>query len=499
MIKTEQLQHQAEFHERFKDVVPGFCLFWEMGLGKSKAILDVAAHLWTEGQIKALLIVAPNSVYGNWINHEIPKHLGVDHWAIAYPKKTSAKDWAMRQVYLDKELRQGQLRVVSMSYDSLRTEHGEEFASMLAVEYDTMMVLDESTAISSPSSKVTKICKKIGPLCRRRAIATGTPAADSPFEIHSQIEFVDPNFWGRHQLRTITAFKSYFGQYVSRDVGRKTVPQVVGYRFLDQMQKIIEPISSRLLKEDSCVKLPPKMYSVREFEMTDDQWRVYHRVKTEFYAELDAGLQVTAPLAIVRMARFQQITSGFVTAGPLVTDRHDDEGFPDAELATKFTVTDLVAPENNPRLILLGDIVDECRHKVIVWCKFRRDVDNICGLLGDRCVRYDGTTTGRDRETALRRFCDVGDQARVFVANSAAISMGVTLVVAKTMVYYSNNFSLKKRLQSEDRAHRIGQDSNVHIVDLIAERTVDVRIQKSLREKFSMAAQVTGDRLREWI
>ena len=67
------------------------------------------------------------------------------------------------------------------------------------------------------------------------------------------------------------------------------------------------------------------------------------------------------------------------------------------------------------------------------------------------------------------------------------------------MIYYSNSFSLEKRLQSEDRAHRIGQDRSVLIIDLAAERTVDLHVIRALREKYDIAASVTGDRLREWI
>lgn len=506
-MKTEPLPHQATFHEKFRDMSPGFCLFWEMGLGKSKAILDVAAHLYETGVIKALLVVAPNSVYKNWIDHEIPKHLGPDHWAIAYPKSASAEAWAHRQVYLDTTLRRDRLRVVAMSYDSIRTKHGMEFAEMLVASFPTFMVLDESTAIGNPKSETAKNCKKIGLLARRRAIATGTPAADSPFEVHSQVEFVDPNFWGRFQVKTLTSFRSKFGRYVSQDVGvkrSKIVPKCVGYRFLDELQKILEPISSRLLKEDSSVKLPPKMYSVREFDMTERQERVYEQLRKEFCAELDAGLYVSAPLAIVRMARFQQIASGFVTASGQsafgVAEETEIDEFQELDdSCAGVEITKLVDDDDNPRLVMLQDVVDECRHKVIVWCKFRPEVDSVCNILGEQCVRYDGLVGARDREIALRRFCDPGDSARVFVANSAAISMGVTLTIAKTMVYYSNSFSLKRRLQSEDRNHRIGQDQSVHIIDLLARRTVDLKIYKSLREKFSIAAQVTGDRVREWL
>ena len=60
---------------------------------------------------------------------------------------------------------------------------------------------------------------------------------------------------------------------------------------------------------------------------------------------------------------------------------------------------------------------------------------------------------------------------------------GITLTAASNVIYYSNSYDLEKRLQSEDRAHRIGQHKPVTYVDLIAEKTVDEKIIKALRKK----------------
>jgi SNF2 family DNA or RNA helicase len=75
----------------------------------------------------------------------------------------------------------------------------------------------------------------------------------------------------------------------------------------------------------------------------------------------------------------------------------------------------------------------------------------------------------------------------------------LTLTAANTVVYYSNNYDLEKRIQSEDRAHRIGQKNNVTYVDLIAEKTVDEKIVKSLQKKINIAAKVLGEDIREWL
>ena len=73
------------------------------------------------------------------------------------------------------------------------------------------------------------------------------------------------------------------------------------------------------------------------------------------------------------------------------------------------------------------------------------------------------------------------------------------MTAANTVIYYSNGYDLEKRLQSEDRAHRIGQKKNVTYVDILAEETVDEKIVKALRKKINIASEVMGEELKAWI
>lgn len=505
MIKTRQFAHQAAIYERARDK-EFYALFWEMGLGKTKLLLDVAAHLHERGKINGLLVVAPNEVYKNWITQEAPRHLGAPYVGIPYPKTMSEKDELRRMIFLDPDFEPSRLKLVSMSYDSICTLHGYEFARRFVVLYRTMMVCDESDVICNAKATRTVKVKKIGMNASHRWIATGTPVSKSPFDVHSQVEFLCPWFWEACGMRSISAFKNQFAEFKPTKIyvrggGSRIVNKVEGYRRLDYLNSLLKDVSSRLLKEDSGVELPPKTYVTRTFEMTPGQRLTYDQLAKQMIAELDDGKLVDARLAIVRIARLQQITSGFVSAEEFVLP---DEDLPDDEAMLKTDVkrviVDLMKPEDNPRIQLLQQILSETGgHKVIVWCRFRREVDQICRLLGSECVRYDGAVSSGDKERALSRFCDEKDSARVLVANVHAMSRGVTLTIAKTMIYYSNTYRMPQRLQSEDRFHRIGQTSPVLIVDIAAENTVDERVIDNLRNKYDIAAQVAGDRLREWI
>ena len=69
----------------------------------------------------------------------------------------------------------------------------------------------------------------------------------------------------------------------------------------------------------------------------------------------------------------------------------------------------------------------------------------------------------------------------------------MTLTAASYAIYYSNSFDLEVRLQSEDRCHRIGTTKNVTYIDIEANKTIDKKIIKALRDKKSLADMITQD------
>ena len=113
-------------------------------------------------------------------------------------------------------------------------------------------------------------------------------------------------------------------------------------------------------------------------------------------------------------------------------------------------------------------------------------------------VHYYGKTLPEQRDYAIRNFKE-NDKVRFFVGTPQTGGYGITLTSANTVIYYSNGYDLEKRMQSEDRAHRIGQTKKVTYIDLIAEDTVDTKIVKSLRKKIDIASKVMGEERKAWI
>jgi SNF2 family DNA or RNA helicase len=161
-------------------------------------------------------------------------------------------------------------------------------------------------------------------------------------------------------------------------------------------------------------------------------------------------------------------------------------------------------PLKNNRMTELLDVLDETEGKVIIWANYRYSIFDIEKNLqkkfgGDSVVTYFGDTKDKDRQDIVKRFQDPESPVRFFVANQQTGGYGLTLTQAHTVMYYSNNYDLEKRIQSEDRAHRIGQKNNVTYIDIICEKTVDENIVNSLRNKIDLASQSLGETLKEWL
>jgi SNF2 family DNA or RNA helicase len=112
---------------------------------------------------------------------------------------------------------------------------------------------------------------------------------------------------------------------------------------------------------------------------------------------------------------------------------------------------------------------------------------------------YFGDTSDDDRNDIVKNFQNPNHPLKYFVGNPATAGYGLTLTEANLVVYYANDFNLETRIQSEDRAHRIGQKNNVTYIDLVCEGSIDEQIVKALRAKIDIGAKVLGEEAKEWL
>lgn len=500
-FRVPPFEHQLrELEEHAR--APFRAMLWEMGTGKTKAAIDNAALLYLLGDVDAVLMVAPTGIPQNWLNDELPAHLperlmGKSKMLYWRTKRAKTKDQDNQLAAL---VAHEGMAWLMMTYSAFVTDAGKQAAWKLLKHRKVMFLCDEASDLKSPSTARTRTIIKAGKHAPFRRIMEGTPVTTGPFDLYAPVRFLDENFWEALGFGTFAEYKAHFGVFRRNEFhdGRPKMrdynnpdpakrgnyvtayfDKLVGYRRLEELKEILAQIGTRVRK-DEVLDLPPKLYEKRYFELTPRQRDMYKKLRDEFMVEHAGGL-VTATLAITRLLRFQQITCGYLPSGDDSDEQVPIEG-------------------GNPRLDLALEEFERVKSQGIIWCRFTPDVDNVLrGLegLGMSAVRYDGLVDEDERERNKQAF-NAGDR-QWFVGKASSGGRGLTLLGGVYTCYYSNAFSLKQRLQSEDRPHRSGQRSACTYVDLLGEHTVDDAILKCLRNNFDIATQITGDNVREWI
>ena len=476
-FKLNPFDHQKDSLERGWDC-PEFGYFMEMGTGKSKVLIDNMGMLFLAGKINFALVIAPKGVYRNWVAKEIPEHMSDDvpHRVIRWvsgPNKKQKEE--MRSVQDDFD----GLTIFVMNVEAFSSLKGQKAGDWMARALGDhgMIAIDESTTIKNHKAKRTKSLMKIAAQFNYRRLLTGSPVTKSPMDIFAQTEFLRPGLLG---YESYYAFQGRYAVTQRRSMGAQAFQQIVGYKNLDELTSRIEQFSFRVLKKD-CLDLPEKIYTVRYVTLTDEQAKMYSLLQEQAMLMFEDGEMVSAPAVITQMLRIQQVMSGH-----LKTDDGEMKYFP------------------SRRMDALEEITEEHDGKAIIWSRFRYDIIKITEMLNKKygdgtAAAYFGDTSDDDRAAAVLNFQNPDHPLRFFVGNPATAGYGLTLTEANLVVYYANDFNLETRIQSEDRAHRIGQRNNVTYVDLISEGTLDEKIVESLRNKIDIGAKVLGEQAREWL
>ena len=473
-FKTKPYAHQMTALEKSWDKSE-YGYFMEMGTGKSKVLVDNMAMLYDKGKINGAVIIAPKGVYRNWLSQEIPNHLPshVQHKTVLWTASSSkAKDKEYRQLFESDD----DLHILIVNVEALSTKRGLEFVAKFLNCHETLLAIDESTTIKNPKAKRTKSILLLSKRAKYRRILTGSPVTKSPLDLYTQCNFLNEFLLG---FSSYYAFRNRYANMIDKNFGGRRVQLIGSYKNLDELANSIKAFSYRVLK-DECLDLPEKVYTRREVELTDEQEQAYSTMKSAALALLK-GKMATAPHVLTQLMRLHQITCGHL--------KNDDE-----------TITEI----KNNRLKELLYLLEEVEGKVIIWANYIYDIKNIVKAISeeygaDSIVEYYGNISAEQRQKNIEKFQDPNSNARFFIGNPQTVGYGITLTAANTVIYYSNGYDLEKRLQSEDRAHRIGQKNSVTYIDLIAPKTVDEKIVKALRKKMNIANEIMDEDFREWI
>ena len=468
--KTEPYEHQRNALSESAEKTE-WAYFMEMGTGKTKVTIDNIAYLYLQRKINTVLIIAPKSVYTNW-QSEIETHMPdvlkykIFKWNIDKPKDyfklTESKD----------------LKIFLINVEALSTKRGyQACVDYLLKNKLNVVALDESTTIKNRSAKRTKNILALSKVSHIKRILTGSPITKSPLDLFTQCAFLSPELLG---FQSYLAFRNRYAEMTDIPVGSGrfiSIPKY--YKKLDELEEKMKTFATRIRK-DQCLDLKPKVRSKRYIELEGDGKKIYERLKNHALAIFEDST-ISFSNKLTEIIKLHQVCNGFTK---------NDEGE--------------IMQLHKSKLNALEDIIQETDGKIIIWANYLYNVHEIKDFLiekygKDSTVSIYGDVDVVDRQAAVKRIQE-DEHTRFLVANPTTGGFGLTLTACNTVIYFSNNYNLEVRMQSEDRAHRLGQKGTVVYIDIVARGTLDEAIMKSLINKGQIAAKTLGEEdLKSWL
>jgi len=453
-FKTKPFEHQEDAFNKWRDCAykP---LFWDMGTGKTKAVIDfVRDKCYKHGEVVTTLMIVPNAATKK-MKREFEKHSSLVEY-VDILAGTKAK----RLKILAKDNK----KIFIINIEGVLSIQKE----LVKTAFDVVIV-DESHMIKNMRAKRTKAIIKIGKKSKYRYILTGTAILSSPMDIFSQYLFLDQgetfgtnffSFKNKYFEDANVAWRNNKNYYPKWEVK----PDV-----LDLLNNLINQTADIRKKKD-CLDLPPKVFQTIELDMSDEQKTVYKEMQENLIAFFNSGEPITAANALTKLLRLNQITSGFA----------------------KDALGQELDFKTNVKLSALKELLTELTpaHKVVVWCKFVRNIERLKEAFAcyNPATLYGATV---DKDAEVQRF-ENDAACRLLIGNPQSGSSSIDLISSDYVIYYSYGYNLGYRLQSEDRCHRSGSEihDKITYVTLVCNDSIDEVILQALKNKENLATNI---------
>jgi len=538
IYKTPPFKHQEEGLDFAKDK-EFFAYFLEQGLGKTKLLIDTVSYKFLDGQIDAVFFIGPISTLDQFITEQLPMHSQIPYKTLLFKKGSSKKFDKEFKEFMDEDSRQeGTLKYLVSNTESFSYDTYLPYYRMFVKNNRTLVIIDESHMIAHIEAQrtqniifgmadLTKLGKRVvkaTPLAVQRVIMTGTPVANSPYDLYSVFEFLCPNFWGM----PFSAFRARYGlektdhipstgkifkrklslkeMRLIRDASIKGFPPdliastymvsecdvryllqnpdvQVPYKNLPELKAKIRPYAF-IRKMDECLDLPPKVYEKIYFDMLPEQKKLYKDMIRDLEAEY-AGVEMNASNSLVVLIRLSQLASGFMPTGV------DSECVP--------------IGKKSPRIEALIELLHGYgTYPVIVASRFTAELHMAKEALEKEFPDLRVEIANGEVKPGPIRDKLIGDfkkgEIDILLGNPQTIGTGFNLQLSSLVVSLASDYSFYKRDQLDGRIRRPGaKGDSCTYVDIMAKDTVDDKIYKVLREKKDLLEYMRGKSFKEFV
>jgi len=363
--------------------------------------------------------------------------------------------------------------IAIVNYDAFVSDEFTKAAILWAPE---VLILDESHRCKDLKSKRTKNIVKLSLAMVRETykyLMTGTPVTNSQMDIFSQFYILDG---GETFGRSFFAFRAKYFYNANQYSSNRKFPNWIPMKNIDAvLNEKIKSLSSVAKKED-CLDLPPLVRQEVEVTLSPKQAKIYKEMKKDFITFI-GDKACSAPLALTKLIRMQQILSGFLKMEDGTIERFDSGR------------TSVLSE-------LLEGLCGDKRNKVIVWAIFKEDyatIRSVCDRSGIRSVELQGSLSPKQKDANLEAFkTDEGIQC--LIASPAAGGIGINIVQAAYSIWFSRSFSYEQDVQATARNYRGG--SNVHTsvtrYDLVSRGTLDEVLLDAIKAKKTISENILG-------
>lgn len=454
-----------------------YAFFFEPGCGKTGTTINTIRSIYNQNKRQhRTLILCPPIVIKNW-KEEFAMHSKLDPSTIHPLHGEGAKRLATFKKRAWDELggaTHAAPAIFITNYESLLMD--ALFEQFLAWGPE-ILVLDESHRCKDMKAKRTKRAVQLADISQKRFLLSGTPILNSPMDIFAQYRILDK---GKTFGKNFFAFRSNY--FYDKNAGMPSQRHFPDYRVrpgaLEEMNEKIYKKAMRVTKEE-CLDLPPLVNQVLRVGMTPEQTRLYNEMKKDLITFMN-DKAVMASIVLTKALRLMQIASGYAR-----TVDNEDLSF-----------------EKTPKMDALYELLEQLtpNHKVIVWAVFKenyRAIRLVCEALGVKYVEVHGDAKGNVYKNVEAFNTD--PSVRVFIGHPRSGGIGINLVASDYSIFFSRNFSLEDKLQSEARNHRGGSEIHKKIthIDLVCEGTIEEEVQKKLANKIEVSEKILQDTLFE--
>ena len=450
--KLTAFPYQHEAFLAIKDK-PYAAIFHEQGLGKTKIAIDLLLYWLDKRDIDTVMIVTKKTLVANWVG-EFDTHTNLRPKVLDTKKKSN---------YF---VLNSAARVIITNFETISTE--QDRLQLFLKTRNVAIIIDESTKIKNPESKLTQDFFAISALFKIKVIMTGTPVANRPYDIWAQRYFLDEG----HSLGTNFAeFKAMCD--LSNDLQEDESKRIIFEDSVAGIYNKIKDFSVRETKNSGIITLPSKIYHDVTVGFEQKQFEMYETLRKEMELTLTRGDETIldeSTETIKRLLRLVQITSN---------PKLIDESYV-GESAKEILLDQLIE-----RIISQDEMV-------IVWSIYTGNIDMFCKKYAKYgAVKITGKMAVEERNKSVAAF--KSGKAKLLFATPQSAKEGLTLTIANNAIFYDRGFNLDDYLQAQDRIHRISQKRDCHIYNLMVEDSIDIWIDYLLKAKQRAAFLAQGD------